>query len=162
VAVSSDSDDILSSNYYDRAVATRAGAWGSGKDGLTFVPADELLAAARKSGRVITTAEFLKRQRELIATMPPLAQAKTAILMRQFDVAREILDRARRGETDRAEAILLLGYMNDIWCANRPQEAMKFYEELAQWTSNPDATLTGMYYRFRLLAHRRRWGRRWP
>jgi tetratricopeptide (TPR) repeat protein len=108
-------------------------------------------------GRVMTTAEYRRQQREISAAMPLMDQAKDAILKRQFDAAEQLLDQVLAGDANCAEALFLMGYMHDLWCANRPEEAMKFYQRLAELKSNPNASFTGMYYGLRLLCNQKRW-----
>ena len=102
---------------------TRGGVWLPADDGVLFVSANDLLSAAKNTGRMMTTTEYRRRQRETIALMPPLDQAKLAIAMRQFDVAKQLLNQILDNDADSAQALLLMGYVHELWDANRPEAA---------------------------------------
>ncbi len=141
----------------NRSLGPRGGLWLSTSNGVLFVSAEDLLATAKSAGRVMTTAEYQQRQRETIAIMPPLDQAKMAISMREFDAAEKLLNQILASDANCAEALLLLGYVNDLWCANRPEKALEYYRRLAELESNPRASYTGMYHRLALLQSQKRW-----
>ncbi len=142
---------------YNRLLGTPGGVWQSSNDGVLFVSAEDLLKTAKKEGRVMTTAEYQQRQREIIAVMPPLDQAKMAISMREFDAAEELLGKVLASDANCVEALLLLGYVNDSWCDNRPEKALEYYRRLTELESNPKASYTGMYHRLALLQNQKRW-----
>ncbi len=142
--------------HYGAHAANRAGLWLVSRN-MLFVAADDFLEAARKAGRVITTAEYRRRQREIVAAMPLLDQAKFAISIREFDTAEDLLNRVLASDDACAEALLLLGIMNEPCCANRPEKALKYYRRLAGMASNPRASCTGMFQRLVLLRNLKRW-----
>jgi hypothetical protein len=113
------------------ALGNRAGVWLTMGDGMLFMSADDLRSAATKAGRMMTTAEYRRRQREAIGAMPLLNQAKLAIAMRQLDVAEKLLNRILKNDANCDEAILLLGYLHD-------QLSEKSVKRTAAGTSNKE------------------------
>ncbi len=131
-----------------------AGVWISG---LRFIAAEDVLAAARRAGRVMTTAEYRKRQEEIVAAMPPLDRAKAEFTMHRFDAAKALLDEILKNDPASPEALLLMGWLHDIWCANEPETALRYYRRLADVTSNPRASVEGWYQQMCLLGKLQRW-----
>ena len=93
-----------------RPYGARGGLWLPMSDGILFLGADDLLTAARKAGRVMTSAEYRRRQEELIATMPLLDQAKIAVSMREFDKAERLLNAALASDSALRQGALLAGH----------------------------------------------------
>jgi hypothetical protein len=135
---------------------TRAGTWLTSPGRMEFVPDEAIVAAARGAGRVTATAQYRARQREAVAAMKPLDRAKTAFAMREFDVARKLLAEILRDDPQCAEALLLQGYMYDLWCTNQPDEALKYYRRLSD-LNDPGASFSGMYLQLNLLRKLQRW-----
>jgi hypothetical protein len=141
----------------EHALGTRAGVWLGTQDGVLFVSADDLLSTAKDVGRVLTTAQYRQRQREIIAAMRPLDRAKAAFSMHRFEAAEKLLDQVLADDPKSTEALLLMGYVYDLWCTNRPEEALKYYQRLADLKANPNASFSGMYQRLILLRAQKRW-----
>ncbi len=139
------------------AVGTRRGIWLGTGEGLVFVAMDNLLATAERLGRVMTTDQYRRRQQEVIAAMPPVDRAKVAYSMRQLDQAKKLTQTALEDDPECAEALLLMGYLHDVWALNQPEVAMEYYGRLAELTANPNASFTGMYRRLVFLRAQKRW-----
>lgn len=141
----------------NHALGTRAGTWLGTRDGVLFVSNDNLLAAAKKAGRAMTTAEFRRRQRDAVSAMPAIARAKLAFSMHQFGEAENLLGKILQDDPNCAEALLLMGNLNDSGCLGRPDEARKFYRRLAGLKTNPNASFTGMFQETIFLQEEKRW-----
>lgn len=63
----------------------------------------------------------------------------------------------RSGKASGSEALLLLGWLHDAWCTNRPDEARRYYGRLAAMEANPDACFSGLYMAFTMLAREKKW-----
>jgi tetratricopeptide (TPR) repeat protein len=141
----------------DHAIGTPAGLWLGGRGGLLFVAADDVFAAAKGAGRVLTTAQYRQRQQEIIAALPLLDRATAAFAMHQFDKAEPLLEKVLQDDPASAYALLLMGYLHDVWCLNQPDTALQFYQRLADVKADPNASFTGWYQRFVLLRTLQRW-----
>ncbi len=139
------------------ACGTRDGIWGAGFNGLGYVRNEDFTAKAKKVGRVMTTAEYLKRRDATIEAMLPSERAKVYFAMRRFDEAERLLKDVLKDEPEHAEALLLLGWLHDAWCTNRPDEARRYYGRLAAMEANPDACFSGLYMEFTMLKREKKW-----
>ena len=141
--------------YY--ALGTDAGIWLAARDRVTLLSTGNMLVTAERTGRVMTTDQYRQRQQEVIAAMSPLDRAKVAYSMRQLDQAKELAQTVLEDDPECAEALLLMGYLHDLWCMNRPETALEYYHRLAKLESDRNASFTGMYRRFVLLRTLKRW-----
>ena len=145
---------VISASSFPRG--TRDGIWGAGF-GLDYVRNEDFLAKAQELGRVMTSAEYLKRRDAVIEAMPELERAKVCFAMRRFDDAKRLLDQITRAEPEHAEALLLLGWLHDAWCTDRPDEARRYYGRLAGMEDNRNACFSGLYMEFEMLARGKKW-----
>ncbi len=143
----------------DKAVrGTRDGIWGAvSTNGLGYVRNADFMAKAREAGRVMTTAEYLQRREAWMEALPALERAKLRFAMRRFDEAKMLLEEIIRVEPEHAEALLLLGWLHDEWCTDRPDEARRYYARLAAMGDRADACFSGLYMEFTMLAREKRW-----
>lgn len=90
-------------NYWPSyGIGTTGALWLGMADGIRFVRIADLVAAARKSGRVLTTKEYRRRRDAFIKASAPLDQAGFAIALRDFDRARKLLQEVlRKSPTDK-------------------------------------------------------------
>ncbi len=154
----------------DTICGTSDGVW-LGHDEVGYVRNEDFKAAARKCGRAMTTVEYRKRQEERIAKLSPLDRAKVFFSMRKFDRAepllKQVLDAAPAGRDpdpktsgpkipEPVEALVLLGWLHDTSCKNKPKQAMDYYDRLAKH-DNRTARFTGLYMKLSLLARQERW-----
>lgn len=144
---------------YRYVVGTRSGIWLSSSRGLTYVNAKDFLDTAKKSARVMTTAQWNKRREKKISAQSALNQAKFAFTMRQFKKAKRILSGILKTNGNNAEVLLLMGYLHDKWCMNQPEEAIKYYSQLTKIKNNLPANLSGMYMWFHVLKGQKKWAK---
>jgi tetratricopeptide (TPR) repeat protein len=136
---------------------TRDGVWGGNLNGIGYVRNEDFLAKAEAMGRVMTTAEFLVRRDALVEALPALERAKVYFAMRRFDEAEALLEEIARAEPRHAEALLLLGWLNDAWCTNRPDDARRYYRRLAAMEDDPNVCFSGHYMEFLMLGREKQW-----
>ena len=93
------------------AVASRHGLWVGGMRGAAFVHLDDLLDAARRSGRAMTTAELQEQLQRRIAAAPPLQRAKMHVRMHRYDLAQPLLDELLADDPNHPDALAVREYM---------------------------------------------------
>ncbi len=132
-------------------VSGDSGIWFySGNQIMAYLDTADFIAAARKAGRVITSDEFQRRRRQYIEAAPPLERAKWAMCMQQWQQAREICAGILDGDPGNVEALLLMGMVHESNCLNKLDEAIGYYQRLADMKDNPRAAYTGLLYQYRL------------
>ena len=120
------------------------GFWlGDGLD-LSYVEVADLLAAARKAGRVVTSPEVMPRQRRRMEEVGPLEAAMFEFESRNFPRAQQWLDTFLATHPEHPEALLLMAYLHDLWAWNKPETASRYYRRLAAIEDNPRAACTGL------------------
>ncbi len=139
----------------EHAMGTNGGVWIGTRSGLIYINTADIIDAARSAGRVLTTKQWQEGKRKFIASASLLDQAKFAFGMRQFEKAERLLTQVLESAPDNAETLLLMGYLHDTWCTNKPDEAAKYYRRLEGLTGNPSAAMSGMWMRFHLHARRK-------
>ena len=95
----------------DYAISTRSGIWLGKATGLSYIKTSDIIAVAKKSGRALTTKQYLARRNRFIAAAKPLDQAKFAIGLGQFAKAAKLLDSILKREPDHSEATTLKAYL---------------------------------------------------
>jgi tetratricopeptide (TPR) repeat protein len=133
-------------------IGTSAGLWVGSR--LIYFNNADVIAAAKVAGRVMTTEQWKKRKQQFIESAPLLDRAKFAFGMKQFDAAKQHLTKVLKSAPNNAEALLLMGYLHDTWCTNKPDKAARYYRRLEGLKDNPSASMSGMWMRFHL--HKRR------
>jgi hypothetical protein len=143
----------------DMLVTPDGALWGTtpSQDGLAYVSLDDVMLQAKEAGRVMTTAEFLRRRQAFVDAAPPLDGGKLLIGMRQFDKAKSVFRQVLEAKPNQPEALLLMGFLHDRDCLRQPNEAVKYYRRLAELKDNPNASFSGMYFWMCVLQDCQRW-----
>ena len=89
-------------------IGSNSGLWLATGHVLQFVETADLIEAATKAGRVLTTNEYRKRRDEFIESSAPLDRAKFAMSCGEFDGAEELLKSILEKDTGNLEASALL------------------------------------------------------
>jgi hypothetical protein len=132
------------------------GVWLRNEEVFLHLATADVIAAARNAGLVVTDSDLRRRRLALFDAAPPLDAAKLTIGSRQFDQAKSILAGILTVDPANAEALLLMGFVHDRYCLNRPEVALDYYGRLAA-LSQPQAAVAGLYCRYVLQIRRKNW-----
>jgi tetratricopeptide (TPR) repeat protein len=112
---------------------------------------------AKAAGRVMTTTEYRRRKQQFIDAAQPLDRAKLNLGMHRFDQAKAALRQVLDAEPNQPDALILMGFLHDRSCLNRPDEAIEYYRRAAALEDDPIASYSGMYLWVCVLKNRRQW-----
>jgi hypothetical protein len=115
-----------------------------GWDPTAYVRLDEIHAAAEQAGLVATSEQHRRRWEKRIEGAPPLERAKYALSLRRFDQAKALLEKVLEENPRCAEALILMGFLNDRFFMNQPDVALRYYERVAAMKDDPSAALAGL------------------
>ena len=138
----------IGDGYFSAVFASAGGLWGKTSSDradkrFVCVSTASLLKAAAGAGLTWTSDQLKARRDKLVAGAPALDRAKFTIALRRFDEARRVLEKILKAEPRNAEAMLLMGFVLDYKCLNRPAEAMAWYKKAAA-LDTPEAALAAM------------------
>lgn len=130
----------------------------AGRNDAAFaIDREEIIRVSEANGLVVSTTEFQKRCEAALAGHQPLVKAQQLFGMRRFPEAIEVLAPLIEGDTPDKYALLLMGFIHDTWCLNRPDQAMQYYARLAAMQEYPDAVFTGLAAQESILARQKKW-----
>lgn len=140
------------------AVSGRNGVWfNDGNQQLIYLDTAGFIAAAKKAGRVVTSAQFRQKQEESIRNSPPLDQAKWALCLKQYAKARDLCGALLEKDPRNIELLLMMALLHESCCLNQPDKAMEYYERLAAIEGNPSAAFTGLVHQYRIHINDKRY-----
>jgi hypothetical protein len=120
------------------------GFWLGDGLALAYVEVADLLEAARKAERVVTSSEVMPRQQRRMEEVGLLEAAMFEFEARNFPLARERLEAFLATHPEHPEALLLMAHLHDLWAWNKPETASRYYRRLAAVEDNPSAACTGL------------------
>jgi hypothetical protein len=117
--------------------------------------AQELIRAATKSGRVLTSEEFKKRQLDLVNEKSLLDRAKYAFVNEDFQKTSELLDQITGDDPENSEAWMLKGFLFDTFALNKPRTSAKAYRMAEKLQNSQSGKFTAAWLRLRMLQRAR-------